>query len=401
MSSAPSPRALSGQLVALHARVPLGMRLGLEPMRAACVAAGHPEAAFPVVHVAGTNGKGSTCAMLEAIARASGLRTGLYTSPHLVRFAERIRIDGEPLRDADLERFLDEALTVGADLSFFETATLAAFLAFRAARVELAVVEVGIGGRLDATNVIPSPRCSAITGIALDHQGMLGDTLALIAAEKAAIARRGVPIVLGALPADARASAEAVIAAAGARIVEAAPLPSDVTLGLEGPHQRANASVAWTIADVLGIGEAHRREGLVSVRWPGRLERIAGTGGWLLDGAHNPEGARALVQAVAGEDIGAVIFGALADKSWREMLSIVAGLPAPRVYVGPKGRAPVPLDELVALAPGEAAASLDEALAMARARAGGRTVVVAGSLYLVGEARAKLLGLESDPIVAL
>ena len=389
--------SLARALASLHERVPLGMRLGLEPMRAACAAAGHPEAAFPVVHVAGTNGKGSTCAMVEAIARASGLRTGLYTSPHLVRFAERIRIDGEPT--SDLESVLDEALRVGADLSFFETATLAAFLAFRAARVELAVVEVGIGGRLDATNVIPSPRCSAITGIALDHQAMLGDTLALIAAEKAAIARPGVPIVLGAMPLEARASADAVIAAAGGRIVEASPLPDDVVVGLEGPHQRANASVAWAIAGELGIDVTKRREGLANARWPGRLERIAG--GWLLDGAHNPDGARALVRALAGEDVGAVVFGALADKSWREMLSVLAPLSANRVYVGPKGRAPVPLEALAALAPGVPAASLDEALAVARAAAGERTVVVAGSLYLVGEARAKLLGLAPDPIVAL
>ena len=388
---------LAAALASLHERVPLGMRLGLEPMRAACAAAGHPEAAFPVVHVAGTNGKGSTCAMVEAIARASGLRTGLYTSPHLVRFAERIRVDGEPTND--LEGVLAEALSIGADLSFFETATLAAFLAFRAARVELAVVEVGIGGRLDATNVIPSPRCSAITGIALDHQAMLGDTLALIAAEKAAVARSGVPIVLGAMPPEARASAETVIAAAGARIVETVAVPDDAVLALEGPHQRANAGVAWTITRELGIGEAARRAGLASARWPGRLERIPG--GWLLDGAHNPDGARALVQAVAGEDIGAVVFGALADKSWREMLAVLAPLSANRVYVGPKGRAPVPLEELATLAPGVAAGSLDEALALARAQAGTRTVVIAGSLYLVGEARAKLLGLEGDPIVAL
>ena len=227
--------SLGAALAALHERIPLGMRLGLEPMRAACARAGAPESAFPALHVAGTNGKGSTCAMLEAIARASGLRTGLYTSPHLVRFAERIRIDGEPI--ADVEPVLSEALTVGHDLSFFETATLAAFLAFRAAKVDLAIVEVGIGGRLDATNVLPSPRCSALTGVALDHQAMLGDTLAAIAREKAAIARPGVPFVLGAMPAEARAAAEELIVAAGAPIVEAA-LPDDVAVGLAGPHQR-------------------------------------------------------------------------------------------------------------------------------------------------------------------
>ena len=385
--------SLGAALAALHERIPLGMRLGLEPMRAACARAGAPESAFPALHVAGTNGKGSTCAMLEAIARASGLRTGLYTSPHLVRFAERIRIDGEPI--ADVEPVLSEALTVGHDLSFFETATLAAFLAFRAAKVDLAIVEVGIGGRLDATNVLPSPRCSALTGVALDHQAMLGDTLAAIAREKAAIARPGVPFVLGAMPAEARAAAEELIVAAGAPIVEAA-LPDDVAVGLAGPHQRANAAVAWTVAGLAGL--TAREAGLASARWPGRLERI---GDVLLDGAHNPDGARALAAALATEDVGAVVFGALADKSWQEMLAAVATVPAPRLYTAPKGRAAVPFAELTALAPGQEAASLDEAIAQARTLANGRTVVVCGSLYLVGEARGHLLGLATDPIVAL
>lgn len=385
--------ALAGALAALHERIPLGMRLGLGPMRAACARAGAPETSFPALHVAGTNGKGSTCAMLEAIARASGLRTGLYTSPHLVRFAERIRIDGEPI--ADVEPVLSEALAIGHDLSFFETATLAAFLAFRAARVDLAIVEVGIGGRLDATNVLPSPRCSALTNVALDHQAMLGDTLAAIAREKAAIARPGVPFVLGALPPEARVAAEELIVAAGAPIVEAA-LPTDVAVGLSGPHQRANAAVAWTVAGLAGL--TAREVGLASVRWPGRLERI---GDVLLDGAHNPDGARALAAALATEDVGAVVFGALADKSWREMLAAIATVPAPRIYAAPKGRAAVPFAELAAIAPGTAAASLDDAITQARALANGRTVVVCGSLYLVGEARGQLLGLAADPIVAL
>ncbi|HEY8079779.1 MAG TPA: Mur ligase family protein, partial [Labilithrix sp.] len=175
---------LASALTALYARVPLGMRLGLDAMHASCTHMRHPERAFEVVHVAGTNGKGSTSAMVEAIARAAGRRTGLYTSPHLCRFAERIRIDGEPIDDDALAATLSRALGE-EDLSFFETATLAAFLAFRERRVELAVVEVGIGGRLDATNVIPPPRCAAITRVALDHMDKLGDTLEAIAREKA------------------------------------------------------------------------------------------------------------------------------------------------------------------------------------------------------------------------
>lgn len=397
---------LAEALSALYKRVPLGMRLGLDPMRAACERAGHPEAAFPAVHVAGTNGKGSTCAMVEAIARASGRRTGLYTSPHLCRFAERIRIDGEPIGDETLTSVLEEALRIGPELSFFETATLAAFLAFRAAKVDLAIVEVGIGGRLDATNVLPPPRCTAITKVAFDHQDKLGDTLDAIAREKAAIAKAGVPMVLGALAPEARAAAIEVASAHGARIVEARELPADVAVGLLGAHQRENARVAWTIAEELGVSEAHRERGLREARWPGRLERIEVregelAGRWILDGAHNPDGAQALVAALAGESVGAVVFGALADKAWREMLGVVAGIDAPRFYVAPAGRAPAEPAMVAEEAEGTPESSLGEALVAARGVAGSRAVVVCGSLYLVGEARGRLLGIPADPIVAL
>ena len=144
----------------------MGMRLGLGPMLDACARAGHPESNLRVVHVAGTNGKGSVSAMVESIARSAGLRTGLYTSPHLSKFAERIRLDGEPIGDDTLSDALNRALEIGPDLSFFEVATLAAFLALHDARVDIAVLEVGLGGRLDATNVIPRPAAAAITRIA-------------------------------------------------------------------------------------------------------------------------------------------------------------------------------------------------------------------------------------------
>src|SRR5215472_5152845 len=160
----PEPREELRQALAdLVARVPLGMRLGLEPMRAACNALGHPERGFAAVHVAGTNGKGSVCAMVESILRTAGRRTGLYTSPHLHRFGERIRIDGEPIGDVVLAQLLRDVLRRGPDLSFFEAATATALVAFREARVDVAVLEVGIGGRLDATNVIPPPIAAAVT----------------------------------------------------------------------------------------------------------------------------------------------------------------------------------------------------------------------------------------------
>lgn len=401
---------LGRALAALYARVPLGMRLGLEGMREACARAGHPERAFAAVHVAGTNGKGSTSAMIASIARASGLRTGLYTSPHLVRFAERIRIDGEPIADPELAALLDEALTIGHDLSFFETATLAAFLAFARAKVDLAVVEVGIGGRLDATNVLPSPRCAAITRIAFDHQDRLGDTLEAIAREKAGIAKPAVPVVLGPLEGTVRDAAVEVIRGAGATVLDAAPesaLPEDASVGLPGAHQRENARVAWTMAEVLGIAAPARVAGLSRARWPGRLEAITATragleGPWLLDGAHNPDGVAALVRSLAEDPPAALVFGALADKPWPEMLDGLAALDLPRFYAPPEGRAPARPEDLAALLPGEPCASLELALAAARRRAGpGKRIVVCGSLYLVGAARAVLLELPRDPVVAL
>jgi dihydrofolate synthase/folylpolyglutamate synthase len=400
---------LARGLASLYSRASMGMRLGLESMQDACLRAGHPEASFGVVHVAGTNGKGSVCAMIEAMARAEGLRTGLYTSPHLLRFAERIRIHGSTMDDDALALALEEALELGPELSFFETATLSAFLAFRRAAVDLVVLEVGIGGRLDATNVVTAPRVTALTGVALDHQDKLGSTLDAIAREKAAIAKPRVPMVLGTLSEEARNAALEVAILRGARIVEAEPIPESASLSLSGAHQRANASVAWTVGRCLGLGREARLHGLATATWPGRLERLspnaivpnALVGPWLLDGAHNPDGARALVEAVSDESIGAVVFGALADKSWQEVLGLVAQVDAPRVYAPPKGRIPASPQELAALRDGEPMPDVASALARARALAGQRLVLVCGSLYLVGEARAQLLGLPTDPVVAL
>jgi dihydrofolate synthase/folylpolyglutamate synthase len=392
------------------------MRLGLDTMRAACTRAGHPERSFEAAHVAGTNGKGSTCAMLESIARAAGKKTGLYTSPHLCRFAERIRIDGEPISDDELADVLERALALGPDLSFFETATLAAFLAFRDHQVDLAVIEVGIGGRLDATNVLPPPRVSAITRVALDHVDRLGDTLEEIAREKAGIAKPGVPIVLGPMAPEVRAAALDVALANGALPIVMGDDPDAVTrdaieLGLRGGYQHDNARMASRIARELGIPETARREGLARTRWPGRFERIEVESGplrgsWILDGAHNPDGARALVLALADELPGsapsAIVFGALADKAWGEMLDVLASVPCPRVYAPPRGRAATDPALLAAHARGHVAASLPDALAQARGLVQDASpVVICGSLYLVGEARALLLNLPEDPPVAL
>jgi dihydrofolate synthase/folylpolyglutamate synthase len=385
--------------------------------------AGHPERAFDVVHVAGTNGKGSTCAMVESIARAGGKKTGLYTSPHLCRFAERIRIDGEPISDDVLAEVLERALDIGPALSFFETATLAAFLAFRDHAVDLAIIEVGIGGRLDATNVIPGDRLkvAAITRVALDHMDRLGDTLEAIAREKAGIAKSGRPLVLGPMTSEVRAAALEIALAAGALPIVMGEDPDAVLrdgldLGLRGTYQHDNARIAWRIGRELGIPEATRREGLARTTWPGRFEHIDVASGplrgaWILDGAHNPDGARSLVLSLADDEAkrqgglsapGVIVFGALADKAWSEMLDELACLPCPRIYVAPRGRAATDPALLAARAPGHVASSLPGALAHARTLvAPSSPVVICGSLYLVGEARAQLLELPEDPPVAL
>jgi dihydrofolate synthase/folylpolyglutamate synthase len=388
------------------------MRLGLDPMREACARTGHPERAFPAVHVAGTNGKGSVCAMVEAIARTHGLRTGLYTSPHLCRFAERIRVNGEPLDDAALATVLDRALESGPDLSFFEAATLAAFLAFRDAGVDVAVLEVGIGGRLDATNVIPTPRTAAITRIALDHTDRLGSTLVDIAREKAGIAKAGLEIVLGPMPPPVRAAIDAVAHALAATTVSAdatsvAELPPQGHIGLPGAHQVDNARIAAVLGARIGASPRAITEGIAAARWPGRLERI---GGFLLDGAHNPDGAEALARhlrslSLPPEQV-TLVFGTLGDKDWAAMLDTLAPLATARFYVAPPAsRSAIDPRAMSARHPGVVAASIEEALDLAREGAGQRQraalCVICGSLVVVGQARALLLGLPRDPPVAL
>ena len=416
---------LAESLARIYARIPLGMRLGLEPMREACARSGHPERAFAVVHVAGTNGKGSVCAMVEAIARAHGLKTGLYTSPHLCRFAERIRLGGEPIDDDALDAHLARALDAGPGLSFFEAATLAAFLAFRDARVDVAILEVGIGGRLDATNVVPPPRAAAITRIALDHTDRLGSTLADIAREKAGIAKPGVDIVLGPIAPDVRAVIDEVARAHGATtsVPGGAALSAHARavahLGIAGDYQRDNALVAAELGARISASAAEIAEGLAGVRWPGRLERI---GEFLLDGAHNPDAADALARHVRSLGVPpervTLVFGTLGDKDWGPMLDALAPLAASRIYVAPAGASRSAIDPgaMAARHAGRVVSSIEESLSLAhqlarrphpdaaRGEAAGRDAplhVITGSLLLVGQARALLLSLPRDPPVAL
>jgi len=402
-------------LARLYALIPVGQKLGLERMQAACQLFGNPERAFEVVHVAGTNGKGTVCAFTASMARAAGRRVGLYTSPHLVRFAERIQIDGTPLDDATVARLLTEVMDKAPDLTFFEVVTLAAFLAFREAEVDLAVLEVGLGGRLDATNVIPPPRVAAVTRVSYDHMPDLGDTLSLIATEKAAIIKPGSSVVLGKLHPEARAAIEARVQEVGARIVPLGPPEPVPGAPLAYPRTAlvgSNLAVAVTIGRELGIASEALAQGIEATQWPGRNELLHRNGQelTLLDCAHNPDGAVALSHSLDPSVLGeiesrreiALVFGALASKNWRAMLRRLENVAGHRVYVAPPVKKAADPREMAALIPGEVAADVTQALDRARTLVGPRgVVVVAGSIFLVGAARALLLNLPSDPPVAL
>jgi dihydrofolate synthase/folylpolyglutamate synthase len=382
-------------------------------MRAACERFDHPERSFEAVHVGGTNGKGSVCAFVASMARAAGKRVGLYTSPHLIRLAERVQLDGGPLPDAEFGPLLESVLDLCPELTFFETLTLAALLAFREARVDLAVLEVGLGGRLDATNVIPPPRVAVITRVAFDHVAELGNTLESIAREKSAIIKPGSAVVLGKLHPDARAVMLSRIEEVGARLV-ALGSPEPIA-GAPLAYPRAamvgsNLAVAVTVGRELGISPEAMASGIEATNWPGRNELLHRNGQelTLLDCAHNPDGAVALSHLVDPAVLGeiesrrevALVFGALETKNWRAMLQRLEHVAAHRVYVRtPAGQAAEPALMARAL-PGEVADSIPEALARARSLVGPRgVVVVTGSIYLVGAARAALLGLTPDPAI--
>ena len=387
--------------------VTAGWDLKLERMRAAVAHRGHPERAWPAVHVAGTNGKGSTAAMIEAILRASGRRTGLYTSPHLVDFTERMRVDGRTIPRATVVALVDELRAdleqAGIALTHFEFVTLMAFEWFRRVGIDVGVIEVGLGGRLDATNVI-EPVATAITHIALDHEEYLGRTIPEVAGEKAGILKARVPAVLGRLAPEAEATVLARAAAVGAPVLRtghdgvlsegggtlAFRAPgvswSGLRLGMPGAFQRANAEVALlavaALRDRLPCDEDAVRRGLEAAVWPGRLAVVRRAPLVLLDGAHNPARAATLVFAV------------MRDKEWRGILDRL--LPHVRravvTRVGPRGAAPDDVaaaitDRVEVSVVGDAATAVTETVASAGPD---EAVLITGSLYLVGAAYAAL-----------
>ncbi|HEY0875775.1 MAG TPA: folylpolyglutamate synthase/dihydrofolate synthase family protein [Vicinamibacterales bacterium] len=390
----------------------LGMKFGLENMIKLSAELGDPHQRFPSVHIAGTNGKGSVTAMIDAGLRAAGFFSARYTSPHLVRVEERFVIGGEECDTAALKGAVErvrgavDALLARGELdapaTFFECTTAAAFELFASAHVDIAVLEVGLGGRLDATNIV-TPLATAITTIDFDHQAQLGTTIEEIAAEKAGIIKPGVPVVIGGLPAAAEAVVADTARHAGAplvRALEQTPTFKSTHLGLQGAHQRDNAAVAAAVLAALGprgfkVEADAIRRGLESVRWPGRLEHVRSGGtDVLLDAAHNPAGARALASYIReiGWTDATLVFAAMNDKDARGMLEQLA--PVVRRIVcttAPTMRAET-ADVLAGIAAsaggtGSVDAIDDPASALADAAAKSRRVVVAGSIFLIGPLR--------------
>jgi len=391
----------------LEALGPQRMRPGLQATQALLAALGNPERSFRAILIAGTNGKGSTAAAVSAILRAAGIPAGLYTSPHLVRVTERVR-----LGDADVpEGSLDDVLSLVAAVArsgargptYFEAMTVAAFELFRRARVSVGVVEVGIGGRLDATNVL-DPDVSVVTNVGADHMEILGPTLADVAREKAGVFRRGRPALVGASGSSPEAMAvlRSEAARTGARLVEVPPrdVGADV-FALSGAHQRANAALAVAAARAMApLDEATVARGLSATRWPGRLERLRRDGAreWILDGAHNPDGARALAAWLDAEKLSGrvdLLFGGMADKDLEGVFAPLASrvrrivLAAP---ASPRAAAPAALKARLSAAgavpdaPLTTAATVAEAVTRLDAEGPAAPPVLAtGSLYLVGE----------------
>jgi dihydrofolate synthase/folylpolyglutamate synthase len=404
-----------------------GVVLGLARMRALLDRLGAPDRRLGrIVHVGGTNGKGSTVAMIAALTAAAGQRVARYTSPHLSSLRERIVIDGALIGEPAIVAAADRVRAAGGDeLTFFEQVTAIAMVAIADAAVDVTVLEVGLGGRLDATNVV-DPAVCVVTGVALDHEAILGGTIAAIAGEKAGIWKAGRPAIVGASGvAEAVPVLVAAAAAAGApvTIVDDAAIAAVPPVGLPGAHQRRNAAAA--IAAVRALGLPIVRAALARVAHPGRFE-VLEVGGRrvILDGAHNPHGAEALAEALRARGERPVLIAAVsADKDVRAIAAALA--PAVRAviatrYQQDRAMDPAALAAVFAEVLGEEGPGLAEPMrshtadatdagprvshapyleaALAAARGHDAPIVIAGSLFLVGEARSLLLGAPTDPV---
>ncbi len=385
---------VQAQLDRLSMTSPAGDRLGLERVAVLLDGLGRPQDRLPpTFHVAGTNGKGSTVAFLRAAIEASGQSVHVFTSPHLVRFNERIRVAGRLIDDDWLAELLTEVIDAGIDIqpSFFEVATIAAFLAFTRTTADACVLEVGLGGRLDATNVIETPVATGIASIGLDHQQLLGETVAEIAAEKAAIAKRGVPLVSLSQAPEAEA---AIIRVAGDRgatlLLEGRDWASDPELrpNLEGPHQRQNASLAWQMLsaqNAVSVSDATFREAITHAKWPARFQRLKDgpltkLGATWIDGAHNPHAAEALAAVLAERGSMHLVLGILANKDAASIIDALKPHALSLTFVPVIEHAHHDPIALARQFGGQASPSVETALGQIP---GPR--LVAGSLYLAGQ----------------
>lgn len=385
-----------------------GIRLGLGRMFALMEQLGNPQNQIPTIHVAGTNGKGSVCAFVERMLREAGYRVGRYSSPHLIDWRERITVQGQPISEADFDRvlaLLEPHLALLPEVTQFETLTAAAFWYAAEQKLDFLVLEVGLGGRLDATNVVKQPLVTAITSIGLDHCNILGDSLGAIAHEKAGIFKSGVPIVTAALPEEAQVRMSTLAQSKGCRVRVMAPATVQASgyqaLGityqprLGGAIQAQNSSVALGIVDELiaqgwRIPVAAQQRGLALAQWPGRYQTLTyGTQKLLIDGAHNLDGAAALRHYVDGwgRPVSWLV-GIIKTKNPQEILGCLLR-PDDELFTlpvqGDLGHDPEGLVQLAyqlepALAQGLACAQVKTALACA-----GYPPVLCGSLYLIGD----------------
>ncbi len=395
-----------------------GVKLGLHNIERLMEASGRPHLDYPTVHVAGTNGKGSVLSFLQAILSAAGCRVGRFTSPHLLDVTERFLIDGRPMDEAALRENVDWfraiAETMTPPPTYFEMNAALAFRWFAQEAVDAALIEVGMGGRFDATNIV-SPKLCAIATIDYDHMQYLGDTLEKIAFEKAGILKKGAPAVIGRLPeGPLRVIREQALArgvsllTAGEDFVarpggtplqptlhyESSEMQLDgVALGLLGRHQADNAAIAATLAAALrdtfpSVTKAAIVEGLGAARWPGRLERVLDDPPVFMDAAHNPAGCRTLADAM---EQCVVVFSVSSDKNAAAMLDILAPLSAPLILTQYVGERCMPLEQLRReagnhphLAFSSQAEALEAGMALARRDL---PLLIAGSIYAAGEAR--------------
>lgn len=413
-----------------------GIKLGLDNIRVLLSALGQPHMRFRTIHIGGTNGKGSTAAMVSQILEAAGYRVGLYTSPHLIDFRERIRINGAPISEGDvtiLVAHIRRLVPPELAPTFFEFTTALALLYFAQSHVDVAVLEVGMGGRFDATNVV-TPVASAITTVSLDHEEFLGHTLEQIAFEKAGISKSGVPLVIGRLPAPAVDVVRRVAGERGTPLCElnrtfhvVGADPTDFNFqgqawrldhlqcGLRASYQMDNVACALALLETaasldISISGRAVREGLAQVRWPGRFEAVDQSPTVIVDGAHNPEAAHALAQELIQYRVRhvpsqvVVVLGMMRDKQHQTFLKTL--LPAVDHVVLTQAAIPraATVDELALavrhLVPSAHLVPLPgEALAMAKRLATPDGLVcVTGSLMLVGDVKAFLHGVSVMPV---